>query len=211
MLASGGLGAALVLATVTAVFALMQRERALEQKAIAEQRQRANLEALEFVFNKTAYLGFDTGRFDRRTGDVIRGILERLKASGYTGRVVLQGHVGRPIIRRRGGEVVVETCTDWTGPKAVRSLERAGVSQEYALALGQRVADVTRQIAREVGFPADAVETTSFVREAARPPSGKRESEVFDWERSKVMTVGECEDWNSSAAANDRVEMSLLK
>lgn len=165
---------------------------AQQSKRISKMRDDA-LQTVEWVFNNTARLPYDTG-MDAATEELLTGLLERLKKSGFSGRIVFRAHQGNFVrIFSKEREFL---ASDELVRRMRKGEELTGYSREYSLALGQRFAESVKRIATKVGFPDEMIHTLSYGKEQDKYP--------YPAEREKNI-----DEWNRVAYLNNRVEIKL--
>lgn len=219
-------GASFVIVSAFAGWALLERSRAVESAAVAERsaqearRQalvaRANeslaeqrrLEAIDtigWLFNESFQLEPNRVALSGTKLDLLEGMVQRLRRTGYEGRIMVAGHLGLPIVVGHGDEIGVDPCVTWSGPKPKRSIRFWPESRVYALALAQRQAEaLTRQLTK-LGVSQGQVETVSYGIEKVKVPY------PFDITTKTVLTADECKHWNAAALQNNRLEIRLQR
>jgi len=151
------------------------------------------LETVEWVFNETAKVEFDDSTVANRP--LIEGLMRRLAAAGYTGEVLLEGHIGDFLFIERA-----DGASELANNVNVKHLrpgdELRTYTEQYSLALGDRQANNMKDLVAELHLPF-RVRTVSYGEESPLVPY--------------PGSTDDADEWNRVAAENHRVTMKLLR
>lgn len=169
--------------------AVSQRAEAISQRNNAIRQRNAALRTIEWVVKETVHFDYDLLELqDDDSINIIAGIPERLKSVDYQGRIMIAAHVGQFCLDPQKEATLMRA-------DAKSSVCQIGYSREYAISLGQRLAEKIKSGMVKSGIPETRVSIISYGREK---PSH---------EYPNGGTAGE---WNRIARLNNRVEMQLI-
>lgn len=191
-------GMATVLGMTAAKSAKMARLSAADAVAAMQRVEKTNAElrdTLVWVFNEAAHVPFDRFALTPEASRLVLGTAQRLRATGYTGSITLEGHLARFCVR------YLHVSQDHDEPELAdpdmpfSRCEFYPSTSEYMLALGDRQAASLRDLLQSAGFSAGRIKVVSYgaERPEVAPPLGAK-------------TAGE---WNRIARQNNRVVLRL--
>lgn len=182
-----------LLLTPALIFSNLYHEAEIQRERADYERDQA-LETLEWVFNETALVPFDSVGLDNKTIPIVEGIVVRLKCADFEGTIVIIGHLGDYIgIQRANGEYEIATKDKLKHLRPGDSTLR--ISREYALALHGRFTHQIKKILKAHGLP-DSIVILS-----------ERERNIVPY----PVSDSDVDEWNRVAALNNRIEIRLLR
>lgn len=188
----------------SALEAQRQAQLARSSELLVEQRRLEAIDTIKWLFNESFQLEPDRYTLSEARTDLLAGLVQRLRRTGYGGRIIVEGNLGKIIVVGRGDEIAIDPCITWTGPKPTRSIRLWPGSREYALVLAEKQAEMLGRQLAQLGVNQNQVETVSFGLERTKV------SYPFDMTTKKFLTADDCLRWNAAAVQNNRLEIKLL-
>jgi hypothetical protein len=142
-----------------------QRHEADVARVLAITQRDAALHTLEWAINETAHLPYDWSTFpDDSPGlRLMSGLVMRLRASKFRGKLRIEGNVGVFCYRRRPHSTILDT------PSTLKMCNEGGYSRETEIVLGERYAQSIRRILEPLITPGDGIEVTTVSHATERP------------------------------------------
>lgn len=194
-LRNGAVAALALLTAISAALAVNIYRQGIElekQRDTALRQRQEVLRTLEWAVSQNVVFDFDRASLDGAAANMLKGFVERLRASGFEGTIAIYAYAGRFCLQRNARGELALAPDDMP---AARCLFHSGGGAAYAQMLAKRRAESIKRFLVENKVDTSRVHTESRVRTRFPYP-----------DRGKA-TAGQ---WNDVARMNNSVAIDLL-